>query len=78
MNLGLRNTKEDEMDKPKNRRIKGSAPVAASGVGALVAFTWNGLMPGYPMDAIVAAAVAPIIGEAVKWMLAWLPDPYES
>ena len=59
----------------RNGRVKGSAPVAASGVGAAVAFGWNGMFPGYPLDAIVAAAVAPIIGEVIRWCLAWLPEP---
>lgn len=56
-------------------RINPNPTVAASGAGALVAFLWNWQVPSYPMDAVVAAAAAPLLGHVIRWAVSWLPEP---
>jgi uncharacterized membrane protein YccC len=53
-------------------RVTGNA-MAGGGVGAVLAWGWNGLFPDYQMPAEVAAALAPLVGAVVAWAVSWVP-----
>ena len=55
-------------------KVKGQT-VAGGGVAALLVWIWDGLVPGYPMPAEVAAAVGvAVVGPIVAYAVAWLPE----
>lgn len=57
-------------------KLKANADVAGGGVGVLVAWGWNGLMPDYQMDATVGIPAAILVGRVIRYAAAWLPDPH--
>ena len=59
-----------------NGKIKANADVAGAGVGVLVAWGWNGFVPGYEMPAEVAIPAAVVLGRIIRWLVSWIPDPH--
>ena len=56
------------------KRITGQG-VAAAPVGAIVAWLWNGFIPNLQMTPEVAAALSPLIGVVLAYLVSWLPHP---
>ena len=46
-----------------------------AGLAAILAWAWNTNNPDMQMPAEVAAAAAPILGEAIRYATQWLPRP---
>lgn len=64
--------------KPIRQRVQAHPGMTGGGVGAIVAFLWNGFgVPhGWPeMPAEVAAASAGLAGEAVGYLVSWIGKP---
>ena len=63
-----------------NRRVLTALPqlrvIARVGVGVLVTWAWNGLIPEYPMPAEVAIPAAVVLGRVIRYLAAFLPDPH--
>lgn len=60
--------------KPPGQKIVATS-VAASPIGAVAAWAWNGVSPDYPMTPEVAAAMSPLLGAALAYLASWLPKP---
>ena len=56
------------------KKITGNAAIAAP-VGAVLAWAWNGFVIEPQMSPEVAAALSPIIGVALAYLVSWLPHP---
>ena len=59
-------------------KINVNPEIAGTGIGVIVAFAWNGLVPEYQMPAPVALASAPLLGRMIRWAVAWLPEPTDA
>ncbi len=59
--------------KPK---LKANPDIAGAGVGVIVAWAWNGLVPDYQMSAEVAIPAAVVLGRIIRYLAAFLPDPH--
>ena len=50
----------------------------AAGLGALTAWAWNGLFPGYAMTPEVAVAMSAMLVPIFAYLAAFLPEPSMS
>lgn len=68
-----------DVEKRKLPKVVPNSMLAGGGIGALVAWAWNGIFPEYPMTAEVAAvAGATVIGPIVAYIVSWVPKPEEN
>ena len=59
------------------KKITGNAAIAAP-VGAVLAWAWNGFISEPQMSAEVAAALSPLVGAALAYLVSWLPHPNQE
>lgn len=61
------------------KKIRVNSDMAAAGLGAVVAWAWNGFGAaqghGPEMPAEVSAPLAVILARVFRWLSGWLPDP---
>lgn len=64
---------DKEKKPPMNKMVVTTA--SGAGLGPIVVWAWNGLVPDYQMEGEMVAAVGPVVGAIVAYLICWLPKP---